>query len=45
MGFLFRDPDQGEYIQNGFAFDLKFSGQVVDSNLLHPPSAASICIR
>jgi hypothetical protein len=37
MGFLFRDPNLWEHVKNGFALDFQFSGQIVDSNLAHPP--------
>jgi len=38
MGLLFRDPDFCQYVENGFALNFQLSGQIVDSNLAHPPS-------
>jgi hypothetical protein len=37
MGLFFRDTDFGKHIENRLAFDFQFSGQIVDSNLAHPP--------
>jgi hypothetical protein len=37
MGFLLGDASFRQHIKNGFAFDLQFPGQIVDSNLVHPP--------
>jgi hypothetical protein len=41
MGLLLRDACLGQHIQNGFAFDFQLSGQIVDSNLAHPPLSSS----
>lgn len=41
MSFLLGDADFGEYIENGFALDFQFPGQIVDSNLTHPPLCSS----
>jgi hypothetical protein len=37
MGLLLGDADFGQGIENDLAFDFQLSGQVVDSNLTHPP--------
>jgi len=37
MGLLLGDTDFLQHIENRFAFDFQFSGQVVNSNLTHPP--------
>jgi hypothetical protein len=41
VGLLLRDTHFFQHIENGFAFDFKFPGQVVDSNLAHPPLLSS----
>jgi hypothetical protein len=41
MSFLLGHAHDGEYIENRFAFDFQFPGQVIDSNLAHPPSISS----
>jgi hypothetical protein len=41
MGFLLGDSDCSKYIENRLALDLKFPGQIVDSNLAHPPFPSS----
>jgi hypothetical protein len=41
MGLLFRDSDLWKYVENGFAFDFQLPGQIVDSNLAHPPFRSS----
>jgi hypothetical protein len=33
MGFLFRNANFQQYIQNGFTFHFKLSGQIIYSNL------------
>ena len=38
MGFLFRDANQWQHVQYGFALNFQFPGQIVDSNLTHSPS-------
>jgi hypothetical protein len=38
MGLLFGDADAFQNVKNCFAFHLKLSGQVIDSNF-HPPSS------
>jgi hypothetical protein len=35
--FLLGDPDFVKNIENRFAFNFQFPGQIVDSNLAHPP--------
>jgi hypothetical protein len=38
MRLFFGDADLGKYVKDRLALYLKFSGQIVDSNLLlHPP--------
>jgi len=37
MSFLLGDADFGKHIENRFALDFQFPGQIVDSNLTHPP--------
>jgi len=37
MGLLLRDPNFGKHVKNGLALDFQFPGQIVDSNLAHPP--------
>src|SRR5271167_1856988 len=37
MGLLFCDAHFGQRVQNGLALDFQLSGQIVDSNLTHPP--------
>lgn len=41
VGLLLSDPNLGKYVKNGLALDFEFSGQIVDSNLAHPPSISS----
>ena len=41
MGFFLSDPDYGERIKDCFALDFQLSGQVVNSNLAHPPLCPS----
>jgi len=36
MGLLLRHPDGSKRIENGFAFNFQFPGEIVDSNLAHP---------
>jgi hypothetical protein len=43
MRLLLGDPHQRQDIEDRFALDFQFSGQIVDSNLTHPPSASSAC--
>ena len=45
MRFLLGDADRFERIENGFAFDFQLSGQIVDSNLTHPPLVSSAPFR
>jgi hypothetical protein len=45
MGFFLGDADFRQRIENGFAFDLQLSGQIVDSNLAHPPLSSSAVPR
>jgi len=35
--FLLGDSNFGENIKDGLALDFQFPGQIVDSNLTHPP--------
>jgi hypothetical protein len=41
MGFLLGDTDFRQRIEDGFAFYFQLSGQIVDSNLAHPPLSSS----
>ena len=41
MRLLLGDADFSQHIENGFAFDFQFSGQIVNSNLTHPPLCSS----
>jgi hypothetical protein len=41
MSLLLRDSDHRKYVQNGLTLDFQFSGQIVDSNLAHPPFLSS----
>jgi len=41
MGFLLGDADFGQHIENRFALDFQFPGQIVNSNLTHPPLGSS----
>jgi len=41
MGFLLGDADFGQHIENGFALDFQLPGQIVNSNLTHPPLCSS----
>jgi hypothetical protein len=41
MGLLLGDPDFGKHIEDRLALDFQLSGQVVDSNLAHPPFLSS----
>ena len=41
MGFLLSDADFRKRIENCFAFYFQLSGQIVDSNLTHPPLFSS----
>jgi hypothetical protein len=38
---LLGHPYVGQYVENSFALDFQLSGQIVDSNLTHPPLCAS----
>jgi hypothetical protein len=38
---LLGHPNFGQYVENGFTLDFQLSGQIVDSNLAHPPLCAS----
>jgi hypothetical protein len=38
---LLGHPNFGQYVENGFTLDFQLSGQIVDSNLTHPPLCAS----
>jgi hypothetical protein len=37
MGLLLGDPDFSKNVENRLALDFQFPGQIVDSNLAHPP--------
>jgi len=37
MGFLLRNSNLWKYVKNSLALDFQFPGQIVDSNLAHPP--------
>ena len=41
MRLLLGHPNFGQYVENSFALDFQLSGQIVDSNLTHPPLCAS----
>jgi hypothetical protein len=37
MSLLLGDPDFEQHVENRLALDFQFSGQIVNSNLAHPP--------
>src|ERR1700730_398621 len=37
MALLLRDSNRWKYVEDRFAFDFQLPGQIVDSNLGHPP--------
>lgn len=41
MGFLLCDSDLWKHVEYGFALNFQLPGQIVDSNLTHPPSISS----
>jgi hypothetical protein len=41
MSLLLGDTDLGQHVEDGFAFDFQLPGQIVDSNLTHPPFLCS----
>jgi hypothetical protein len=41
VGLLLRDAHFGKDVKNLLALDFQFPGQIVDSNLTHPPSVSS----
>jgi hypothetical protein len=41
MRLLFGDAHLGQHIENCFTFDFQLSGQIVNSNLAHPPLCPS----
>jgi hypothetical protein len=43
MRLLLGYPDNGQHIENGFTFDFQLPGQIVNSNLTHPPFISSAC--
>jgi hypothetical protein len=43
MRLLFGDADDGQYVENGFALDFQFPGEIVDSNLTHPAFLTPFC--
>ena len=43
MGLLLGDSDFRKYVENRFAFDFQLPGQIVDSNLAHPPFRPPDC--
>jgi len=45
VGFLFGDAHHRQYIENRLAFDFQLPGQIVNSNLAHPPSLVSSAYR
>jgi hypothetical protein len=45
MRLLFGDANRGQRIENSFAFDFQLSGQIVNSNLTHPPLCPSGLFR
>jgi hypothetical protein len=45
MRLLFRDADFRQRVKNRLALDFQLSGQIVDSNLAHPPFLVSARFR
>jgi hypothetical protein len=45
MRLLLGDTDFGQHIENRFAFDFQLPGQIIDSNLTHPPLCSSALSR
>jgi hypothetical protein len=43
MGLLLGDANRRQSIENDLAFNFQLSGQIVDSNLTHPPFLSSDC--
>jgi hypothetical protein len=43
--FLLGDTDFSQHIENRFAFDFQLPGQIIDSNLTHPPLCSSALSR
>jgi hypothetical protein len=41
MGLLLGDAHLSQHIENSFAFNFQLPGQIVDSNLAHPPFCSS----
>ena len=41
MGLLLGDANFGQRIEDRLAFDFQLSGQIIDSNLTHPPLCSS----
>jgi hypothetical protein len=41
MSLLLSDSDHRKYVENGFTLDFQLPGQIVDSNLAHPPFLSS----
>jgi hypothetical protein len=41
VGLLLSHSRLDKHVENGFALDFQFSGQIVNSNLTHPPSIPS----
>jgi hypothetical protein len=41
VGLFFSHSRLDKYVENGFTFDFQFPGQIVNSNLTHPPSIPS----
>jgi hypothetical protein len=41
MSLLLSDSDQWKYVEKSLTLDFQFPGQIVDSNLAHPPFLSS----
>jgi hypothetical protein len=41
MRLFLGDPNFRQHVENGFAFDFQLPGQIVNSNLAHPPLCSS----
>lgn len=45
MGLFLGDPNRWKYIEDRFALHFQLPGQIIDSNLTHPPSISSGLVR
>jgi hypothetical protein len=41
MGLLLGYANIRQHVENGLAFNFQFPGQIIDSNLTHPPLCSS----